>query len=380
MKVGGAGHGAELRIELAVGARQSRETQDRKAKDDAMISGESNVHFPTKVREEVVFEQGCAQIWADEDLNEFEKHGDCARGGGRSELRIPQHHAYTVEQALQFINRYRQLAERFRWEFVLRGQTRDYYHEASGRLLELPSIMRPHNLDFYTDCVYYTREYRQAAEPWMQVLEDLGVETSAARGQIHHPVAAGRLNPVTPAILQHYGFPTDHLDVTTDPLVALWFALHATKSDRKGRIHHNPLPARSALRRRKHPRAQDAAAVPSVHVIIQPPFRAEELHQPFPLVHLAALDALTRVAKRPMLQSAVSLPCTTARVSEVLSLDVPPIGVGTVYRWPAAILKLYFPFKDTGRSDMTAEALFPKDEPLYQRLFEVKAPHLAIYA
>jgi hypothetical protein len=49
-------------------------------------------------------------------------------------------------------------------------------------------------------------------------------------------------------------------------------------------------------------------------------------------------------------------------------------------RWPAAIVKIYFPFAALGRDDLTAEKLFPKDEPLYRRLLEVKAPYLAIYA
>jgi hypothetical protein len=47
----------------------------------------------------------------------------------------------------------------------------------------------------------------------------------------------------------------------------------------------------------------------------------------------------------------------------------------------AAILQHYgFPFAALGRDDLTAESLFPKEEPLYRRLLKAKAPHLAVYA
>jgi hypothetical protein len=49
-------------------------------------------------------------------------------------------------------------------------------------------------------------------------------------------------------------------------------------------------------------------------------------------------------------------------------------------RWPAGLIKIYFPFEALDRQDVTQDVLFPRDEPLYRRLLECKAPHLAVYA
>ena len=338
------------------------------------------MRIPTQLRKPVVFEEGCAQIWPEEEIQEFEKLGDAPSGGHAGQLRIPQHHAYTVEDAFSVINGYRRAAERIGWEFVVRGQTRDYYHESTGRLTALPAIMRPQTLGMYMDYIYVNPAYQEALKPWLGVLENLGIETGT-KG-VRHPVAVGRTNPVLLAILQHYGFPTDHLDVTTDPIVAVWFALHATKSNDSGKISFKPLRPKRAVKRPKRPRTDDVAALPTVHVVIQPPFRADELGQPFPLVHLNSIAALTSVAQRPVCQSAVSLPCTAAHVSlEDYPLEnTVTFRTRSIYRWPSAIIKLYFPFESLGHPEITPQGLFPPDEVLYTRLREAHAPHLAIYA
>jgi len=339
-----------------------------------------DVLTPAEMRKPVVFEQGCAQVWPDAKLQEFEKRGDAAAGGSNGKLRIPQHHAHTVQEALDVLEGYRQVANHIGWEFVLRGQSRDYYYPESDKLLALPSIMRPHMMETYMDFLYSNSTYQAAVEPWLRILNKLEVDTSSVPIRVRHPVAVGRGNPVVPAILQHYGFPTDHLDATTDPVVALWFALHASRSDNRGRISFKPLVPVPKVRRTKRPRSRDVADVPTVHVVIQPKFSADNLNESFPLVHLASLDTLIRVAKRPVCQAGASLPCTAAYVDGYYEPGEFSLQVRTIYRWPAAILKLYFSFEALGRTDVTAATLFPSDEVLYRSLLDAKVPYLAIYA
>jgi hypothetical protein len=189
-----------------------------------------------------------------------------------------------------------------------------------------------------------------------------------------------RASPVVAAILQHYGFPTDHLDASTDPEVALWFALHESRTVRR-RISFLPLSARAWVKRANARSPLDRADIPTLHIYLQPSNKLENLKDEYPLVDLAHYKALTSVAKRPTYQSAVSLPFGGFTVDRPSLRMLPLFGVRSpAYRWPAAIVKIYFPFAALGRDDLTAEKLFPKDEPLYRRLLEVKAPRLAIYA
>jgi hypothetical protein len=120
------------------------------------------------------------------------------------------------------------------------------------------------------------------------------------------------------------------------------------------------------------------AGMPTLHVYLQPP---TDLKAPYPLVYLSRLEALTAVAQRPTRQSAVSLPFGDFSVGwPSPRMAFPLFEAGELYRWPAALIKLYFPFDALGRPDITAEGLFPKEEPLYRRLLKLRVPYLAIYA
>jgi hypothetical protein len=81
----------------------------------------------------------------------------------------------------------------------------------------------------------------------------------------------------------------------------------------------------------------------------------------------------------------VELPVYSAERERIGSLPSPRQLVAKTdtptHRIPAAMIKIYFSEKElrTARSELTAEYLFPTDEPLYTRLLSSKAPHLAVY-
>jgi hypothetical protein len=238
------------------------------------------VYRPTRLRNEFSFGGGCTRLWSDEELKTLTDMGDAVTvGPRRHECCIPQHHAYTAADAMSIVNGYRLVAERIGWPCLFRGQTRDYYSE-EGKLLVLPTLMRSRFLRLYGQLV----SSKEAVKPWLDVLKDLGITTDSGistdlRTTDGHkigeffstaPLAVMRGNPAVAGILQHYGFPTNHLDVTTDPIVSLWFALHASSTYRR-RITFSPVPHQRAAKRRKPPRPEDVSEIPTLHVYIAPP-------------------------------------------------------------------------------------------------------------
>jgi hypothetical protein len=349
------------------------------------------MYLPTKLGQ-ITNVGGATQIWSDEELVKLAAMGDAVPVGSVARYRIPQHHAHNLEDAMRIVSGYRHLAGQIGWACVFRGQTRDYY--VSGSLAVRPAIAR--SAELYTDFATNAGAFRASLDTWVAVLTELGIETDASvRGEytlrrldrdvlmgysIDHPVVLLRANPVVAAILQHYGFPTDHLDVTTDAYVSLWFALHAASSDDKGAISFHPVSPPRKVRRGEPPQPTDTAEVPTLHVYLEPPPSGADLHEEYPFIDLSRLEKLSAVAKRPTRQSAASLTCSSFSLGSPSPRILPILEVTNLHRWPAAIIKLYFSYEECNRPDITSEALFPRDEHLYRRLLAVKAPYLAIYA
>jgi len=201
------------------------------------------------------------------------------------------------------------------------------------------------------------------------------------------PRASVSTNIMLLSILQHYGFPTPSLDVTAEASVALWFALHTCRASR-GKFRYETVTPLVGPRRKDPP--QEQSDIPSVLIFLQPPgFSAVNV--------LTSVETLRGIADRPFRQQAVllpfaglsvapvELPVTSAEREQIGSLPSPRQLVsktGTpAYRIPAAMIKIYFSEKElrTASSELTAEYLFPTDEPLNARLLSSKAPHLAVY-
>jgi hypothetical protein len=351
------------------------------------------MYLPSEIREWIQHQQGCTLVWSDRELETLAGLGDAVPVGSRGTFRIPQHHAHTPEDALRIIDGYRHIGETIGWPCVFRGQTRDFYN-ATGSLIVLPAVARSSRL--HLQYLHHHRKFSEAMQPWLAVLESLGINTHTGLEFDHEApgwdgrvlygklrvgsrVALLRANPVVAGILQHYGFPTDHLDVSTDPIVSLWFALHAGEKVRRRGISFRALSPAAHTTRGTPPQPADVADVPTLHVYLQPPAPVEDMQQKYALVYLTRLSTLTAVASRPVRQSAVSLPCGEFRLVFYPRVQLPFVSTNTNLRWPAALIKLYFPFEALDRQDLTQEVLFPRDEPLYRRLLECKVPHLAVY-
>jgi hypothetical protein len=351
------------------------------------------MYLPRDVRKRLSFEDGIVEVWSESDIATLASMGDALpiRGG---EYHAPQHHARSFEQLLYILSGYEEIARDFRLHIAFRGQTRDYF-DSAGNLTVLSGVER--NSELARDYTLNGLKYRKALEPWLKVLNEHDIRTDTGVGFKHslvlpngsqahgtvvvnHVVALLRSNLVVAAILQHYGFPTDHLDASTDLAVALWFALHKARNHDGRTLFDAVVPPRK-VRRRKPLRASDAAGVPSLHVYLQRLSFVDDLRQDHPVIVLSQCRELTAVAKRPVRQSAISMPCGRFCMTPGSS-QLPPrfVMAGPSRRWPAAVIKLYFPFDEVNRPDLTARKLFPTRERLYRALLKIGAPYLAIYA
>jgi FRG domain len=312
---------------------------------------------------------------------------------------IPQYRALCLADFTRFVDKFRAF-ETLEGGVLcfFRGQTRDYFDEI-GSLGCLPAGYRAAKwLKRYHG--FGQVQLDKELKVWDKILVgEFGVNAGSQLGFEQKAKGFGRFyadtspsarvwtNIMLLSILQHYGFPTPSLDVTADPLVALWFALH-TCLESRGKFRYETVRPLVGPRRKGPPQTQ--SDVPSVLIFLQ--------HPGLSAVNvLTSVEALRGVAERPFRQQAVSLPFASKSVSPVElpvypwererigSLPSPRQLVRTTdtptHRIPAAMIKIYFSEEElrTARSELTAEYLFPTDEPLYTRLLSSKAPHLAVY-
>jgi hypothetical protein len=189
-------------------------------------------------------------------------------------------------------------------------------------------------------------------------------------------------NTMLLSILQHYGFPSPSLDVTADPLVALWFASHVCTRTTRGRLHYEPLRLRPVPTAHKNGSPQQLSDIPSVLVFLQNP-RLSAVND------LTSVEALRGISERPFRQQAVLLPFQADSISREgpgfrpRREGLPPISRDSrdTHRVPAAMIKVCFGTEElrSVRPELAAENLFPTTDILYSRLLSEKAPHLAVY-
>ena len=330
---------------------------------------------------------------------------------------IPQYQAFCLSDFTQIVDKFRARESPGFISCFFRGQTRDYFDEA-GSLGCLPSGYRNAKwlnrykgmwFDEMGHLVDDGAQLEKELAVWEKILVgEFGVNVASQLGFERKPekIEGGYLlssyvdtsprasistNIMLLSICQHYGFPTPSLDVTSDPLVALWFALHTCRASR-GKFRYETVTPLVGPRPKGPP--QEQADIPSVLIFLQNPrFSAVNV--------LTSVKTLEGVAHRPFRQKAVLLPFASHSVTPV-GLPLPPavpkeigslpslvaaraLGVDEIVTWtdriPAAMIKICFSEKElrTASSELTAEYLFPTDEPLYARLLSSKAPNLAVY-
>jgi tetratricopeptide (TPR) repeat protein len=130
---------------------------------------------------------------------------------------------------------------------VYRGQIQDW--RAGDELSLEPALLRSTRSDEEIESALGL--WRLTLEPFLGnvahrsagAMTHKGVDSSV---YVHPPPFSrtGRLleliySPELGGTMQHYGFPTDFLDVTRDPAIALWFALHCGREDERGLITYS---------------------------------------------------------------------------------------------------------------------------------------------
>jgi hypothetical protein len=293
---------------------------------------------------------------------------------------IPRHLAHTPRDLVNFLAEYQRFAERFASRCLLRGQNRDYFDE--GELSVEPSAFRtPRLRGLFAGRPHWSRLDEQLTL-WEPILCSVGIDVDSrvkhrlrlehgGEVSLHARHAAARIasNPELGAILQHYGFPTPHLDVTSSAAVALYFALHKSTKTRAG-LCFKPVDVR---------RLGSVSLIepfPSIHVY----FSSAHFDLRAETVDLCSLQDLIRVARRPSAQHAYSLTCVAHDVGLApksflsYSTDYHP-------RRPVAIIKVAFPYASASGcfEPLTQRELFPTDEPIYKALLRARAPHLVRY-
>lgn len=331
-----------------------------------------------------------------EELSELLKKGKAVKTDRYFVIR--QVHVYSLKEYLDTVTHFRSLIG----EHVLlfRGQNKDYFEK--DRLVVLPPAYRNERLmamyvpflrasdkallsselaafrkypDMYDELI-------KALSPWEEVLSIFNLDYKSGVTLMYREkddtipmvrfaqdrTASTRVvsNPNLMALLQHYGFPTPCLDVTSDPIVALWFALHSPNVNDKGEIFYT--------------RFKDVTldnnikinyTVPSVYIYIV-----------FSHVYdLTKIENIRGIAGRPFIQSGFSLPFRQIIPTYYQSPGTPKLANVPTKREPSAVLKIHFHAKELLKlhSNLTTAYLFPKREPLYKKLVEKNVPNLVRY-
>lgn len=273
------------------------------------------------------------------------------------------HQASSISALFEVIQAYQKLADDFNLQCLFRGQYRDYFDSAQI-LTVTPASWRSDFGDEYY--LLRSETLDRMLAPWASVVEELDL-SSYSMGRVHWiRRSAVRIlsNPFLLALVMHYGFPTPALDVTPDPWVALWFALHRAIKDEAGHFVYRPA---------SEVNSQDR---PSLYIYLQQD-RPEN-----PVIDISALDGLREHALRPFRQSATALPFVTFDSWQSGGMDSGTgQSSGPSIRWPSAVVKVNFGAQElhSARPDLVADYLFPKDEDLYRKLVEANVPSVAIY-
>jgi hypothetical protein len=330
-------------------------------------------------------EQACF-VELNEDLDVFERFFEppyAEKLGGRK-WPIRRHDVYSLADFLELCRAYRSLAARHRRSGVkcfFRGQFREYLN-AAGSINVSPASWRADVPNCYRGS--YSSELNKLLRPWDGVLEGLGVSVETGARAVDTSKVSSRTvyfaednsafariltNAYLLSTVMHYGFPTSALDVTPKPLVALWFALHRAMRDGENRIFFESVEKDSP------------DADPTVYVYIQ----TDE--DQCPIVELGKIRELREVMLRPFRQSASAL------LFDLLWMEHRPgewfpgqprfaNRTETKLRWPSAVIRVHFGAEELASSqpELTSDFLFPKEDLLYQRLLEAKAPELCVFA
>ena len=257
-------------------------------------------------------------------------------------------------------------------DLFFRGQVRDYRGEG-GLSLE-PALLRETRT--HHEVQEAIAAWRKALAPFLGPLAEgsagaLVYKSGTSMAYVHPPPfdVTGRLlelvyEPELGGTMQHYGFPTDYLDVSRDPRVALWFALHCAREDAAGIVHYS---------RHRWSGRESMDNWPSVYVIYLPRWQTVDLTD-----GCIAQFASQRVVR----QRAALASCLLYDDPKLKPLPGLMVHGQVQERWPPVglILKLD-PAGDWAQAELPAVAwYFPSDDPIYQGLLGAAVEFLRRYS
>jgi hypothetical protein len=303
---------------------------------------------------------------------------------GDDPVYVRQHTARTLEDAIQGIKKYRDIAAKYGLSIFFRGQNRDYLLDEC--LNVTPAAARKKDWSQAYALLGKTfidekfRLWNEVIQQELKVEPETGIyywfsdpdqptKTVAAPFSDRRDSARISTNPLMMAIAMHYGFPTLCLDVSADEAVSIWFALHQADRDANGAISFSPLVHKVER--------EPLDSLPSLYIYLQKHDREN------PVVELTRIEQLRGVADRPFMQSAVALPFRTFGTFASSLMDGGFANAeGPAFRYPTAIIKLLFAGAEMHaiRPEINSDYLFPKSDRLYQALICSQASELAIYA
>jgi len=163
--------------------------------------------------------------------------------------------------------------------------------------------------------------------------------------------------PAIIALMQHYGFPTHFIDLTTDPLVALWFATHRPVEVTPNVWTYERLGSLAETDRRSWPTVFMFAPAPETLFLEDVGLDVEKIPRPF-CQHAAFYPEVVR---------------TVGRVGLITRWNVANVVVG-------AIIKL--PPPASLESGLEMADLFPLEDrdPLYAHMISSPCEHFTRYS
>lgn len=260
-----------------------------------------------------------------------------------------------------------------RQRLTFRGQAREYLTEAGMPLIKSRLLRHKSFMD-----VSDWRDYDASLAEWARRVIEFFPSESHLRpvhyaGVTNSPLFNPRSSvlwdlylfgslatsekPAIVALMQHYGFPTHFIDLTTDPLVALWFATHRLVEVTPNVWTYRPLSSLSEADRSSWPAVYVFAPAPETLFLEDVGLDVEKISRPF-CQHAAFYPEVIR---------------TVGKVGVITRGNLANLVVG-------AIIKLRPPASLETGLDMAD--LFPLEDrdPLYARMMSAPCQHFTRYS
>jgi len=318
------------------------------------------------------------------ERSDLESNGGLVKIGRIVDGTISQSSANSLEEVLDIVEKVEKKASALGLLVLFRGQNRDFY-ATDETLSVLPAAYRQGIVSPFAQTTDIELVQKMLI-PWIEFLSQRDIDIGnllrfspidetgfgILRIMERGPFTGTQPSDAIIGILQHYGFPTYFIDVSKDPLVALWFALNKGLTVEREAVKMQPLNEKCLPKKWEKP--TDIANWPTLHMYL---YRDGDFE--YPVVNLQSLEKFHNDAIRPKVQHAYVIPfkrCERAQpIKAIWTYDF------DAKRWPHHIIKLGFGASELQnvKPNLNRQLLLPDDDPLYQELIKLKLPGVIKY-